>query len=114
MVSINYISKEQFKEIKSKLLKKFDFIKVTRNPQMYAMGGFNIRPKEKLFTNEQLDIILQYLKRKQFDTTEQEIFTDEYYGNDKEQFGEFANTRINYQLFNHGIDFIYQFGGLKK
>ena len=99
------ITREEYEELKKEILSLFKFVSVRRNKQNYAMGGFNITPKDYKdgLSNEQIDKISEYLKNLKIDNESLDILKNKVYGDDE---GEFAGTPINYLIFKEGFHFL--------
>lgn len=102
------ITRQEYEELKKEILSLFKFVSVRRNKQNYAMGGFNIAPKDYKngFTSEQIDKISNYLRPLKIDTESLDILKDDIYSEDK---GEFAGTKKNHLCFKDGFHFLKRF-----
>ena len=99
------ISRQEYEELKKEILSLFQFARVKRNKQNYALGGFGINPKdyENGFTSEQIDKLSDYLKGLKIDTNSLSILSNEVYGDNQ---GEFAGTKKNHLILKDGIYFL--------
>ena len=113
MIEFKIITRQEYEELKKEILSLFNFVRVRRNKQKYAFGGFNITPKdyENGFNSEQIDKISEYLKNLKIDTEQLDILKDEVYSEDKE---EFAGTKINHLVFKDGFDFLKKIKRIEK
>lgn len=108
-----WTSDEEYLKIKKELSDgRFKFARIKRNNQNYAMGGFNINPKDydKGFTPKQIDALSIYLGCFGYDTEclslmSQEVYTNENSFNCPD---ELLNTKKNYLVFKNGISFLYK------
>lgn len=98
-------SREEYEKIKKELNSRFKFARVKRNNQQYALGGFNVNPKdyEQGFTPEQIDKLCIFLGSLEYDDEELNLLRQEVYPMDK---GEFAGTKIKYLILKNGFSFL--------
>ena len=104
-IEFKIITKEEYLTIKKEIQNRFKFATIKRNNQQYALGGFNLNPKdyENGFTNKQINRLCIFLKSSNIDTSNLDIQNEEVYG---EEHGDFAGTKKNYICMNNGISFL--------
>ena len=113
-VSFKSITQDEYLAYKKEIRSKFPYCRVKHNEQQYALGGFNITPKdyENGFNSHQIDEISDYLKLNELDTSYLPIIRNEYYngltGND----AIYNGMKMNHITFKDGFYFIKKIGYL--
>jgi hypothetical protein len=84
IIRFKQITDEEYEKIKKELTSRFKFARVKRNTQQYALGGFNVNPKdyENGFTPKQIDALSIFLTSLDLDDSSlglesQEVYTKE-------------------------------------
>lgn len=105
IVEFETIKRERYEELKKEILNLFSFVRVKRNKQNYALGGFSITPKDydNGLTSEQIDKISDYLQNLKIDTGSLDILKKEVY---EEGQGKFTGTLKNHLCFKDGFHFL--------
>jgi hypothetical protein len=105
ILKFKWTTEEEYLKIKKELNSRFKFARVKRNNQNYAMGGFNVNPKDydKGFTSEEIDKLCIFLGCLEYDDESLSLMSEEVYAEDK---GEFAGTKIKYLILKNGFSFL--------
>lgn len=106
IIKFKKINLEEYKIFKDEIKKLFPYTNIKRNKQNYALGGFNIIPKnhEEGFKPFEIEEISKYLKNNKLDSSSLDILKNKVYG--KEQ-GEFTGTKMNHIIFKDGFYYLY-------
>lgn len=106
-------TREEYDKIKKELESRFKFARVRRNNQNYALGGFNVNPKdyEQGFNPEQIDKLCIFLGCLNYDDEGLNLLSQEVYSADK---GEVAGTKIKYLVLKNGFSFLMKIKDYEK
>ena len=98
-------TREEYDKIAKEIRSRFKYCKIRRNNQQYAMGGFNLFPKdyEKGFTSKQIDSLCIFLKCLGYDDDALSVRSNEVYGEGQ---GEFTGTKIKYLILKDNFSFL--------
>ena len=103
-------TREEYEKIKKELNSRFKFARVRLNNQQYAMGGFNVNPKDYKngFNPKQIDSLCIFLGCLGYDDEGLNLLKNEVYTNENTMScsDEFLNTKKKHLILKEGFSFL--------
>ena len=96
---------DEYQKIKQEISKRYKFVSVKRNKQQYALGGFDLIPRdhEHGLTSKQIDALCTFLGCLKYDDSGLYLQNEEVYGPEHK---DFAGTKKRHFILRQGFYFL--------